>query len=65
MSRVTQCRWCGIDITEGHPEADYDAKGTDGSYHCEDRVEGCPACEDGEAHPHESLTGTSDASWPA
>ncbi len=45
---VTRCRFCGRWL------APHGASWRDraGSLHCEDNVDGCGACKDGEAHPH-------------
>ena len=46
------CVYCGAPV-EADTEATYGVVGVDGSLCCEDRVPGCLACEDGEAHPHD------------
>lgn len=49
------CRWCGTPVKDS-PGAQYGVEGVDGSLCCDVWVEGCPACEDGESHPHEAVT---------
>lgn len=51
---VRSCRWCGVAVEpvetvvrDGEAWAD-----EEGETVCELRVDGCPACDDGEAHPH-------------
>lgn len=48
-----KCKWCGTKVVPDE-DADYGVIGVDGTLCCDDLVEGCPACEDGEAHPHEA-----------
>jgi hypothetical protein len=52
------CKWCRQPI-KSDPHADYGVTGVDNDPFCEERVEGCLACEDGEPHPHQA-TGESE-----
>lgn len=52
LPRPSKCKWCGEDVID-EPEADYGVIGVDGSLCCEIRLDHCPACQDGEAHPHQ------------
>lgn len=51
---MRRCRWCGAELSaSGAAWAD-----GSGDEVCESLVEGCAACDDGEAHPHEPAART-------
>jgi hypothetical protein len=52
LTKPPACRWCGTEVVDD-PAGTYGVVGADGSLCCEDRIDDCPACEDGEAHPHQ------------